>query len=113
MPIYFFAYLDQSVPDLPAEHGPVLLLVLLDLVLDLRGGDPWFGPADDTGPDGAGLLVAVEDLADTAVADTELPGDHTGPDAGSGHLDNLEPDVVGQGAAVDEEAAELVDTALT
>ena len=57
-------------------------------------------------------LVSVEDLADAAVADAQLPGDDAGADAGGGHLDDLEADVVGQRAAVDEHAAELVHAAL-
>ena len=46
------------------------------------------------------------------MADPELPGDDTRPDAGRRHLDDLEPDVVGQRSAVDEHSAELVHPTL-
>ena len=57
-------------------------------------------------------LVSVEDLADTAVADAQLPGDDAGADAGGGHLDDLEADVVGQRPPIDEHPAQLVDAPL-
>jgi len=47
------------------------------------------------------------------VTDAKLTRNDARPDAGRGHLDDLQPDVVGQGPAVDEDAAELVDAALT
>jgi hypothetical protein len=46
------------------------------------------------------------------MADAELPADDAWPDPGRGHLDNLEPDVVGQRPAVDENAAQLIHAAL-
>ena len=57
-------------------------------------------------------LVSVEDLADAAVADAQLPGDDAGPNAGGGHLDDLEADVVGQRPPIDEHPAQLVDAPL-
>ena len=57
-------------------------------------------------------LVSVEDLADAAVADAQLPGDDAGADAGGGHLDDLEADVVGQRPPIDEHPAQLVDAPL-
>jgi len=56
--------------------------------------------------------VPVKNLGDTAVADPQLPADDTGPDPGCRHLDDLEPDVVGQRPPVDEHAAQLVDPPL-
>ena len=58
-------------------------------------------------------MVAVEDLADTAVADTELAGDDAGPHTRRRHLNDLQSDVVGEGAAVDEHPSKLVYPALT
>ena len=58
-------------------------------------------------------FVPVQNLRHTSMADPELPADHTWPDTRRGHLDNLQPDVVGQGPAVDEDPAQLVDPALT
>ena len=46
------------------------------------------------------------------MADSQLAGDDAWPDAGRRHLDDLEADVVGQGATVDEHPAELVHPAL-
>ena len=46
------------------------------------------------------------------MADPQLTADDTWSHAGRRHLDNLEPDVVGQRPPVDEDAAELVDAAL-
>ena len=65
-----------------------------------------------TWPYGSGLLVPVEYLGDAAVADAQLPRDDAGPHAGRRHLDDLQPDVVRQGAAVDEHPAQLVHPAL-
>ena len=46
------------------------------------------------------------------MADAQLSGDDAWPDAGSRHLDDLEADVVGEGAPVDEHPAELVHPTL-
>ncbi len=47
------------------------------------------------------------------MADAKLPRNDARPNSGRGHLDDLEPDVVGQRPSVDEDAAKLVDSALT
>lgn len=65
-----------------------------------------------SGPDGAGLLVAAEDLGDAAVGDPQLPGDDAGPDPVVGHLHYLVSDVIWQGPPVDEHAAKLVHPTL-
>jgi len=46
------------------------------------------------------------------MTDPQLPADHTGANTGGGHLDDLEPDMVGEGTAVDENSTQLVHTAL-
>ncbi len=106
-------YLYQSIPNFVAENAFVGLLVLVNLLLNLRHGHPGLGTSNDAGSDRSGLLVPVQDLADAAVADPELPGDDARPDPRRRHLHNLEPDLVGQGAAVDEETAQLIDSSLT
>ena len=58
------------------------------------------------------FIIPIKDLADTAVADSQLPADDTWSDPRRRHLDDLEADVVGQRAAVDEDAAQLVDPPL-
>jgi len=78
------------------------------------GHVPYLGlaAADGPGSDGARLLVPAQDLGDAAVRDAQLAGDDAGPDAVVGHLHDLVSDVVGQGSAVDEHPAELVDAPL-
>ena len=46
------------------------------------------------------------------MADPQLPADHARPHPRRRHLHDLQPDVVGEGAAVDEDPAQLVDPAL-
>ena len=92
---YSWSYLDQPLSDFPGKHPWVVILVLLDLLLHLGSGDPRLGSANDAGPDGASFLVAVQDLGDAAVADSQLTGYDTWPDAGSSHFNDLEADVIG------------------
>ena len=47
------------------------------------------------------------------MTDPQLSGDHTRPHPSRCHLDDLQPDVVGQGPSVDEDSPELVDSALS
>jgi len=47
------------------------------------------------------------------VRDPELPGDVAGPDPVVSELDDPLPDDVGKRSAVDEDAAELIDAAVT
>ena len=68
---------------------------------------------DDTGEDDNDKdRSPVEDLRDAAMADPQLPADHTRSHPGRRHLDNLQPHVVWQRPPVDEHAAHLVDPAL-
>ncbi len=92
----------------------IVLTVLLDASLDI-GAERVFGPgtSDHSGADAARLLVAVEDLGHAAVGHAQLAGDDTRPDTGSGQFDDLEADVIGQRASVDEHAAQLIHSALT
>ena len=46
------------------------------------------------------------------MADPQLPADDTGPHPRRGHLDDPQPDLVGQGSPVDKDPAQLVDPAL-
>ena len=47
------------------------------------------------------------------MTDAQLTRDDARPDPGGRHLDDLQPDVVGQRPPVDEDPAQLVDAALT
>lgn len=69
--------------------------------------------SDGPRPDGARLLVPAEDLGDAAVGHPQLTGDDARPDAVMSHLHDFVADVVGQGSAVDEDPAELVDPTLS
>ena len=46
------------------------------------------------------------------MADPQLSADHTRPNSGRGHLYNLQPDVVGQRPAVNEDPSQLIHPAL-
>ena len=81
--------------------------------LDLRGGDPRLGAPDDPRSDAARLLVPVQDLGDAPVRDPQRARDDARADSGGGHLDYLQTLVVGERAAVDENAAQLVHPTLT
>lgn len=76
--------------------------------------DTHSGLAATDGPrsDGPGLLVAAENLGNTAMGDTQLAGDDTGPNAMVGHLHYLVADVVRQGSTIDEDPTKLIDPAL-
>lgn len=83
----------------------MLLLVLL-LLLTLLAA------SNDAGPDRASLLEAIQYLGDTAVRYLQIATYLARPDAAGRHFDNLPPDVVGQWAPINEQAAELVHSAL-
>lgn len=106
-------HLDQLLADLPAEDARVHLLHVFDAGLHFRCGHLRLRAPDDARPDRARLLVPVQDLRDAPVGDAQLARDDAGPHAGRRHLHDLVPDVVGQGAPVDEHPAELVHAALT
>lgn len=52
----------QSVPDLPGEHGGILPLVLCDFVHNFRGGHLGFGAADNARLDAACLIVTGREM---------------------------------------------------
>ena len=58
------------------------------------------------------LLLPIKNLANTAVADPELPADDAGPHPGRRHLDDLQSDVIREGAAVDKNSPQLINPAL-
>ena len=58
------------------------------------------------------LYAPIQDLADAAVAYSELSADDTRTDASCGHLDDLQPNVVGKRPAIDEHTSELVHPSL-
>ena len=59
------------------------------------------------------IFLPGEDLGDASVADPELPGDVAGAHAVVRQLDDPLADDVGQRPPVDEDAAQLVHTAVT
>ncbi len=56
------SHFDQLLADFPGKNAWVLLFVLFDFFLDFRRGHPGLGASDDSGPDGSGFLVPVEDF---------------------------------------------------
>lgn len=106
------AHLNKFVSNFPGESTRVFFLVIVDLLFDVWRGYLGLGASDDSRPDGARFLVSVENFGDAAVRHPELTRDDAGADAGSGHLDDLQANVVGERTTVDEDAPELVDATL-
>jgi hypothetical protein len=100
-------YFYQSLSDLPRENAWVFLLHFLDSVLDFRRGDSRFGSADDSRPNRARFLVAVEDLGHASVRHSKLAGNHTRTNAAGCQLDDFQTNVVGKWPAIDENSAKL------
>ena len=103
---------EQPVADLPREDARVLVLEALDVVHDPGRGDAGLGAADGAGKDGAGLVVAGEDLGHAAVADAELPRYIAGPDAELGELYDPHAHGVRKRSAVHEHPSQLVHFAV-
>lgn len=61
----------ESVPDLPGEHGGILPLVLCDFVHNLWGGHLGFGAADDAGLDAARLVVTGRETEEEQAVEDE------------------------------------------
>ena len=57
-------------------------------------------------------MLPIKNLANTAVADPELPADDAGPHPCSRHLNDLQPDVIWERAAVDKNSPQLINPAL-
>ncbi len=107
-----------------------LHLELLDEVDDLGRSDPGLAASDGAGKDRARLVVPGKArrerwrghitispppgqyLGDASARDPELPGDVAGSDPQLGQLDDPHAHVIGQGAPVHEEAAELIHLAV-
>lgn len=98
----------QPVPDLPGEDARVPLLVVPDALHHGGGGDPRLAAADGSRQDGAGLVVARQDLGHAAVGDPQLAADVAGPHAELRQLHDPQAHRVRQRAAVHEHPAELV-----
>ena len=103
----------QPVPDLPGEHGGVLLLVVADGVNNVGSGHLGLAAADDPGFEVASLVVSGEYLGDTAMGHSELSADITRSDTLVSKFHNTLSDNVRQGPAVDKKSSELVDSALS
>lgn len=86
---------------------------IIIIIIIVVSSHPGLAASYRSGPNGAGLLVAAEDLGDAAVRDPQLSGDDAGPDPVVSHLHYLVSDVIGQRPAVNEHPAELVDPSLS
>lgn len=58
-------------------------------------------------------LIAVEDLGDASVRDAQLTTDDTRTNAVGCHLHDLQSNVIGKRATIDEDATQLIDPSLT
>ena len=106
-------YLDQFFSNLPREDSWIVLLVLFNFSLHFRRRHPGLRTPDNSWPNGPSLLISVEDFWDAAVTDAKLTRNDARSNSGRGHFDDLESDVIGKRPAVDEDASQLVDAALT
>lgn len=70
----------ESVTNLPGKDARVSLLVVPDVLHYVGGGDSGFTAPNSPGQDGAGLVIACQDLAHTAMRNPQLPTDVTGSD---------------------------------
>ena len=69
----------ESVPDLPGEDGGALALVMGNLGHHIVGSYPGLAAPNGAGPDGARLVVATQDFADTAIGHLQDARDIAGP----------------------------------
>lgn len=106
------AFGQQSVTDLPRKDARILLLQLSYVSDHLRCGHARLRSTDGTRQNRTGLMVSGQNLRHAAVADAQLPGNVTRPDAESGQFDDAHSRRVGQRSTVDENASQLVDFAV-
>lgn len=92
----------QTIPDLPSEDTRILQFQLFDILDHLRGGDTGFTATDRARQYAACLVVPGQDLADTTMADSQLPRDVARPDAQLCKLHYSQPDRIWQGSAIYE-----------
>ena len=88
-------------------------LVLLDAVLYFRSGYSRFTASNDSWSNASCLLIAVQDLGDTAMRYLELSTDVAWPDSFGSHFNDLEPNAVGQWPSIDEHASQLIHPSLS
>lgn len=98
----------QPVANLPGKDARVTLLVVPNVLDHVGGGDTGFAASDGPWQDGTCLVVASQDLAHAAVGYPKLPADVTRSDTQLRQLHDAQADGIGQGAAVDKYAAQLV-----
>ena len=103
----------QSVSDLPGEHGGVLPFVLGYRVHHSGRGHLGFTSSDDSGSEGSCLVVSGEYLGDTAMGHSELSADITRSHSLLSKFHNPLSDHVRKGTSVDKKSSELVDSALS
>lgn len=111
--LFNVTYLDQLVAQLLAEHSRIVPLHILDASLYFGSGHSRLAAANHAGSDGAGLLVAIQDLGHATVRHSQLPGYDAWPDPGCCKLHDLQPYVIWQWTSIDENTAELVHTPLS
>lgn len=92
----------QPVPDLPSEDPRILELQLFDILDNFGSGYPGFAAPDSAGQYAARLVVTGQNLADTTMADSQLPRDVARPDPQLCKLHYSQPDRVRQGSAIHE-----------
>ena len=103
----------EPVPDLPSKHRGIFLLIFGNGVNNWRCGH--FGLAATNHPclEVASFVISWEDLGDTSMGDSELAADVAGPHSLMSELHNSWSDNIGQGAAIDKNPSELVNSSVT
>ena len=102
--VVFIAYAirQQTIPDLPREDTRILQLQLFDILHHFWGGDTGFTATDRTRQYAACLVVPGQNLADTTMADPQLPRDVARPDAQLCKFHYSQSNCVWQGSTIHE-----------
>ena len=103
----------QSVADLPGEHGGVLLLVFTDGVHYGRRGHLGLAAAYDSRLEVASLVISGEYLGDTAMRYSELSADITRSHSLVSKFHDPLSHHVREGSSVDKKPSELVDSSVS
>lgn len=103
---------EQTVAYLPGEHGRVLPLVIRYSVYHGRRGHFGFRSANHAGFEASCFVVSGEDFRDTAVRDTQLARNVTGPDAVMGQLHNPLAHHIRKRSSVHKHSPQLIHAAV-
>ena len=107
------ALCQQPIPYLPGKHRRVFHFIFRDGVDHFWRGDFGFGPADDAGPNGTGLVKSSENFGNAAVRNAELARDVARTNPLLREIDDSLANNVWERTTVDKDAAQLIDAPVT